>query len=178
MSQINFEAKLSNIGSWTILRIPKSASAKLPSRGIVMVEGTINDYHFQRELEPDGKKSHWLQLNEKMLKGVGAEAGDTVSVTLEPSKEWPEPEIPKDLDNALKTNSGAQKIWRDITPMARWDWIRWIRATKSAETRKIRIQKTFSKFESGIRRPCCFNRTECTIPEVSNKGILLEPMHV
>ena len=29
MPTIRFEAKLSKIGSWTLLRVPKSASAKL-----------------------------------------------------------------------------------------------------------------------------------------------------
>jgi hypothetical protein len=37
MSTIHFEAKLFTIGSWTILRLPESASAKLPSRGMTMV---------------------------------------------------------------------------------------------------------------------------------------------
>jgi hypothetical protein len=34
MSTIRFEAKLFKIGSWTLLKLPKSASARLPSRGM------------------------------------------------------------------------------------------------------------------------------------------------
>src|SRR4029077_4657465 len=128
----------------------------------------------QRELEPDGKGSHWLQLNKAMLDGARAKLGDTVKLEFEPSKEWPEPDVPDDLRTALKSNPQAQATWKEITPMARWDWIRWIRSTKNPDTRKIRIEKTFGKFKSGIRRPCCFNRTVCTIPEVSNNGVLLE----
>ena len=33
MPTIRFEVKLFKINSWTILRLPESASAKLPSRG-------------------------------------------------------------------------------------------------------------------------------------------------
>ena len=44
MSTIDFEAKLFNIGAWILLRLPESASAKLPSRGMTMVEGTINGF--------------------------------------------------------------------------------------------------------------------------------------
>jgi hypothetical protein len=58
MSTIHFEAKLFKIDSWTFLRLPKSASAKLPSRGMTMVEGTINGSRFQAALEPDGQGSH------------------------------------------------------------------------------------------------------------------------
>ena len=47
MPAIHFEAMLSTIGLWTILRLPKEASAKLPSRGQIMLEGTIHGFHFQ-----------------------------------------------------------------------------------------------------------------------------------
>jgi len=38
MSAIRFKAKMFKIGSWNLLRLPESASAKLPSRGMTMVE--------------------------------------------------------------------------------------------------------------------------------------------
>ena len=87
MSTIRFEAKLFKIGSWTLLRLPKSASAKLPSRGMTMVAGTINDFRFQAALEPDGKGSHWFKLNKTMRTTVGADVGDTVMLAIEPVKE-------------------------------------------------------------------------------------------
>lgn len=175
MSTIHFEAKLSKIGSWTILRLPKNASEKLPSRGLTMVEGTINDSRFQSALEPDGKGSHWFKVDETLRKDAKADVGKTVRLEIEPIKDWPEPKVPEDLLNSLKANPAAYATWMDITPIARWDWIRWIGSTKNLETRKIRIEKTFGKFKNGIRRPCCFNRTECTVPDVSHKGVLLEP---
>ena len=175
MSTIRFEAKLFKIGSWTLLRLPKNASAKLPSRGMTMVAGTINDFRFQAALEPDGKGSHWFKLDKTMRKAVGADAGDTVMLAIEPIKEWPEPKVPADLKNALAAAPQAQTLWMEITPMARWDWIRWIGSTKNPDTRKRRIEVTFSKFKAGKRRPCCFNRTVCTEPYVSNNGVLLEP---
>jgi hypothetical protein len=51
-STILFSAKLfrpkanEKTGSWT-LTLPKKASAKLPSRGMTMVEGTINGFPFE-----------------------------------------------------------------------------------------------------------------------------------
>ena len=101
MSPIRFEAKLFNIGAWTLLRLPKSASAKLPSRGMSMVAGTINDFRFQAALEPDGKGSHWFKIDKTMSKAIGAEAGDTVTLAIEPVKEWSEPQVPTDLKKAL-----------------------------------------------------------------------------
>src|SRR3954469_11542986 len=67
MSTIDFEAKLFNIGAWILLRLPENPSAKLPSRGMTMAEGTINGVRFQAALEPDGKRSHWLRVDTAML---------------------------------------------------------------------------------------------------------------
>lgn len=174
---ISFKAKLFKIGSWTILRLPKDTSAKLPSRGMVMVEGTINGFPFQSPLEPDGKGSHWFRVDKTILEGARANAGDTVTISIEPSQKWPEPKIPEDLKYALATApSQVQRVWLDITPMARWDWIRWINSTKNIDTRKHRIEVMCSKFKFGKRRPCCFNRTMCTDTRVSNNGVLLTPV--
>jgi len=46
MATIRCDAHLCVIGSWTLLRLPKSASTQLPSRGMTMVEGTINGARF------------------------------------------------------------------------------------------------------------------------------------
>ena len=140
-----------------------------------MVKGTINGFPFQAALEPDGKGSHWLKVDEAMRKAAKVDISDTVTLEIEPIKEWPEPEVPVDLKKALEAAQEAYALWKDITPIARWDWIRWIRSTKNPETRKLRIAKTFSKFKDGKRRPCCFNRSMCTDPDVSNNGVLLEP---
>src|SRR3989304_8344667 len=99
MSTILFEAKLFKIGLWTLLRLPKSASAKLPSRGMTMVEGTINGFRFQAALEQDGKGSHWFRLDKTMREEANANAGNTVRLAIEPVRQWPEPNVPADLRN-------------------------------------------------------------------------------
>ena len=175
MSIIHCEAELFRIGSWTLLSLPKSASAQLPSRGMTMVEGTINGFHFQAPLEPDGKGSHWLRVDETISEGAGADAGDTVMLEIEPAKEWTEPQVPEDLKSAFAADPQTHALWMDCTTMARWDWIRWISATAQPETRRRRIEVACSKLKSGMRRPCCFNRSLCTEPYVSKNGVLLEP---
>lgn len=171
MSPIRFTATPFTIGSWTVARLPKDASAKLPSRGMSMVEGTINGSSFVVPLEPDGRGSHWF----KVEKAMHVSARDSVTLTMEPMKEWTEPKVPADIKSGLASVPQAQKLWKDITPMARWDWIRWIRSTNNPDTRKKRIMVAGSKLKSGMRRPCCFNRSMCTEPTVSKNGVLLEP---
>jgi hypothetical protein len=178
MSTIRFETTPVRIGDWTILRLPESASAKLPSRGMTLVEGTINGFRSKIVLEPDGKGSHWFRIDPGLLEAVGIAAGGTVTMVVEPAKEWPEPVMPADLKKALASDPQANTLWVKITPMARWDWLRWIRATNNPETRSHRIEVAMSKLRSGERRPCCFNRNQCTEPEVSKSGILIEPTQI
>ena len=175
MSTIHFESKLFKIGSWTILKLPESASTKLPSRALTMIKGTINGFRFQAPLEPDGKGSHWFRVDETLRKAAHVKAGDNVRLEIEPTKEWIEPEVPEDLKKALSTSKKAEDLWMDITPNARWDWVRWIRAVKTAETRQKHIEVALSKLNKGRRRPCCFNRNLCSEPYVSKNWALLAP---
>lgn len=176
ISAIHFEAKLFTIGSWTILQLPQDASAQLPSRGQVMVEGTINGFSFQTPLEPDGRGSHWFRIDDTLSKAAHIRVGDTVALEIEPSKHWPEPSVPADIQKALAGDAQVHTLWTKITPMARWEWIRWIRSTGRKETRKKRIEVALSKMRNGERRPCCWNRNLSTEPSVSKNGALLEPM--
>lgn len=172
-NRIEFRAKLLKIGTRTILRLPNSASAKLPSRGMVMVEGTMNGFQFRAPLEPDGSKGHWLNIEKDMREAVRADECGTLSLEIAVSRVWPEPVVPEDLKRALKKSEKALEVWKCITPAAHWDWIRWIRSTRNPETRKNRIAVACSKLKSGIRRPCCFNRNLCSETDVSSNGVLL-----
>jgi hypothetical protein len=148
-----------------VVTLPKSASAQLPSRGMVMVAGTLNNFPLQAVLEPDGQGSHWFILNQTIREATGTGPGDTVILALEAIKNWSEPKVPADLQHALAADAQAHARWQDITPQARWDWIRWISAAKQAETRRRRVESVGSRLKAGKRRPCCFNRTQCTLTE-------------
>jgi len=172
---LRFTTTLTTIGSWTIVRVPKDESAKLPSRGQAMVTGNLNGTSFDTPLEPDGHWSHWFRVEPSLLHAAHVAAGDTITLEMTPIKAWPDPEVPADLQHALDTHPKAADVWRDITPMARWEWVRWIRSTNREETRQKRILVACSKMEAGKRRPCCWNRNLCTEPSVSKNGFLLEP---
>jgi hypothetical protein len=160
-STIRFSAKLfrpkasAKTGSWT-LTLPKNASAKLPSRGTTMVEGTINGFPFRAALEPNDKGSHWLRVNKTMRDAAGEDAVDMATVEVTRAGEEPEIRVPMDLRKALAAAPLAQAGWEDITPMARRDWIFSISSAKQPETRTRRIEKACDMLASGKRRLCCF----------------------
>lgn len=171
MSKIHFKATLfrpdedAEVASGVLLTLPQSASAQLPSRGMVMVVGTFNGFPFRAALDPNGQGSHWFRVDEVVRETAGVDAGDTVTLEIEPTKEWPEPKVPADLKEALGADPEARTLWMDITPMARWDWIRWIGAAKQLETRKRRTVNACDMLKAGKRRPCCFDRAQCTLTD-------------
>lgn len=172
---IHFKAPLYKLKSQIILRLPEKDSLKLPSRGQVAVIGTINGHEFSTVLEPDGYWGHFVKVSKDLQRMTGISAGDTATLELTVTKDWPEPDVPKDFAVALKT--APEKVrnkWHDITPMARWEWIRWVNATGSTDTRAKRIEASISKLNGKHRRPCCFNLAACTDPELSKSGRLID----
>ena len=170
---IRFTTTLSAIDSSIIGRLPAEASECLPSRGQVAVHGSINGHEFRTVLEPDGAKGHWIKVDRELQRMTGATDGDVVTVAVDVTRDWPEPEVPEDLAAALA--AAPQKIraiWDDITPMARWEWVRWVNATANPSTRQRRVEVSISKMDNGKRRPCCFDLSACTDPAVAKNGKL------
>ena len=65
-------------------------------------------------------------------------------------------DLPVDLEAALKGDFEALLTWKDITPLARNEWICWIESAKKVETRRKRILWGCESLRQGKRRPCCW----------------------
>jgi Bacteriocin-protection, YdeI or OmpD-Associated len=50
----------------------------------------------------------------------------------------------------------ALDAWKDITPLARNEFICWVEDAKQRMTRERRIRRTQEELEEGQRRPCCW----------------------
>jgi Bacteriocin-protection, YdeI or OmpD-Associated/Domain of unknown function (DUF1905) len=138
-----------------LLDVPEVVSKKARSSGMITIEGTINGHPFRATLEPNTSGGHWLPINKAMREGAGADAGDTLQLAiLEPE---PEPVMPSDLRVALSASDKAKTLWKDLTPIGRTDWIRWVVSAKQPETRGRRIRRTVEQLSEGKRRPCCVN---------------------
>ena len=164
---------LEAIGSSLLVRLTDDASRALPSRGQVAVRATLDGHEFRTVVEPDGLRGHWVRVEDELRRTAGLDVGDEVDLHLEVVRDWPEPDVPADLADAL--SAAAPPIldaWHDITPMARWEWVRWVNATANPATRRRRVEVGVSKLADGKRRPCCFDLSACTDPALSRSGKL------
>ncbi|MEQ9563590.1 MAG: YdeI/OmpD-associated family protein [Woeseiaceae bacterium] len=158
-----FEARLfrpedpGNEHSWAFVILPREASAKLPRRGRTTVVGTMNGHAFEALLEPDGQKSHWLKVDQTLLKSADVDFGDVARFEIRAAEQEPEPSIPPDLGKALKSSPAARANWERTTTVARLDWIHWIESARQAKTRAKRISDACDMLASGKKRVCCFD---------------------
>ncbi|MDN5820834.1 MAG: YdeI/OmpD-associated family protein [Brachybacterium sp.] len=155
-----------------IIPLPEAASSALPSRGQVAVDAVLNGHGLVTVVEPDGRKGHWLRVDDALRRELGLQEGTAVEFTLTPTKTWPEPEIPSDLGAALEDADDLEPTWASLTPMARWEWVRWVGATRNPDTRARRVEVSIDKLRHGKRRPCCFDLASCTDPELARSGTL------
>jgi hypothetical protein len=170
---VRCSATVETLDTSTLVRLPESASRQLPSRGQVAVRGSINGHEFRTVLEPDGDKGHWMKIDPALRQSAHINPDDRVTITLETTPHWPEPDVPEDLSAALASAPPKiTDIWNDITPMARWEWVRWVNATANPVTRQRRVEVTIAKMSSGKRRPCCFDLSACTDPTLAKNGKL------
>jgi uncharacterized protein YdeI (YjbR/CyaY-like superfamily) len=65
-------------------------------------------------------------------------------------------DLPDDFRQVLEREPAALATWKDITPLARNEWICWIESAKKAPTRAKRIDWGASSLSEGKRRPCCW----------------------
>lgn len=173
---VRFEATLYAIGGSAIVRLPEQASNQLRSRGQVAVRAAVSGHACRTVAEPDGEPGRWVRIGARQQRAAGLRAGDTAEVGLVPLGDWPEPKVPRDLQAALAAAPDKiRELWEDITPMARWERVRRVTATRDPGTRRRRVEVSISKLHSGKRRPCCFNLAACTGPDLSENGKLINP---
>ncbi|MEK7173734.1 MAG: YdeI/OmpD-associated family protein [Patescibacteria group bacterium] len=64
--------------------------------------------------------------------------------------------VPEDLQKALTSDPAVLTAWKDITPLARNEWICWVESVKKLETRRLHIERVRTELKEGKRRPCCW----------------------
>jgi len=63
---------------------------------------------------------------------------------------------PLDLREAIGSDATTQAAWKELTPLARNEWICWVTSAKQATTRNRRIQRAVEELNEGEHRPCCW----------------------
>ena len=134
-----------------VVNLPVAVGKKLD--GMTTLEGTVNDHPFRAALERTESGNVFVRVNAAMLKGARADIGDMVYLAVL----GPEPRLTVPADLRAAFTDEARTLWKELTPLGRRDWVRWIESAKNPETRARRITRTVEQLSEGKRRPCCVN---------------------
>lgn len=172
---ISFTTIPYTLNEHAILRLPSDVSTQLTSRSQIMVTGKIAGAKFAQPLEPDGMGGHWIDASPQLVASAQINDDKPVDVDITPTNDWLEPTMPREFDEMLRSDPAAKMTYSQATPMAHWEWLRWVTSTKNPETYTKRIAVSRNKLARGMRRPCCFNRASCAVVAVVRSGVLIDP---
>jgi hypothetical protein len=64
--------------------------------------------------------------------------------------------LPADLVDALTETKNATRLWQELTPIGRNEFICWVEDAKQEKTRAKRINRAVEELLEGQKRPCCW----------------------
>jgi Bacteriocin-protection, YdeI or OmpD-Associated/Domain of unknown function (DUF1905) len=111
------------------------------------VAATINGYTWRTTVARMGGE-FLVGLNKEVRAGAGAEAGDTVEVSIELDTAPREVEIPKALATALADDPAAKAAFDALSFTNRKEYARAVADAKKPETRDRRIAQTLEKLRT------------------------------
>lgn len=88
-------------------------------------------------------------------------------------------EAGEDLQAALRSDPQILRLWQELTPLGRNEFICWVEDAKQARTRERRIARTREELLEGKKRPCCWagciHRTD-KAPSRWQQAVLIDKM--
>ena len=127
--------------AWTYTIIPEIPPAKDTPFGWVKVKGTIDGFAISKyHLMPSGEGTLMLFVKAAIRKKIKKQAGDFVHIVLYPDNE--PMEVPEELLLCLQEDADAIRFFNSLTESEQHNYVKWIYAAKTEQTKVDRIAKT------------------------------------
>lgn len=115
------------------------------------VVATINGYTWRGRVGRM-RGEYLLGLSAEVRRGVGAQAGDTVTVEISLDASPREVEVPGALHAALSADADARARFDALAYTHRKDFARWVSEAKKDDTRARRVEETIAMLREGRTR--------------------------
>ncbi len=130
-------------GGWTYTIIPEILPDKNAPFGWVKVKGSIDgfeisNYHLMPTVKGTGQVL--LSVKSEIRKKIKKEAGDYVHIILYPDND--PLEVPEELLLCLQDDAEALSFFYSLNESEQHNYVKWIYAAKTDQTRVDRIAKT------------------------------------
>jgi len=132
---------------WTYTIIPEIPPDKNSPFGWVKVKGSIDGVEISKyHLMPSGKGTLMLFVKSDIRKKIKKQAGDYVHVILYPDNE--SLEVPEELLLCLQDDAEALQFFNSLNESEQNNYVKWIYAAKTDQTKVDRIAKTLDKLSN------------------------------
>ncbi len=128
-------------GAWTFLEIPFNVEEVFGSKARVSVSGTMNGFAFQNSLLPQGDGTHAMAVSKAMQAGAGAQAGDTVTMTMDIDRSERVVTVPDELVAQLHALPKSKAAFDALSYSHRKELADWVAGAKQVQTRQRRAEK-------------------------------------
>jgi hypothetical protein len=153
---LTFSATLYKIGINRCVDVPEEISRALGRGRSIPVVATVNGRSVITTLLPGSGGGHRLFINSELRQAAGADAGQRIWIALRADRASREIPIPPDVAAALRRSPQATRAFAEITPALRREFLRWVLAARTPETRARRIarglQTLIARTRSKFRR--------------------------
>jgi len=139
MSGVTFRTELVKERNTVRLCVPADLAATLGTARLLPAIITIDGHPVRATLHKMGG-TYMTAVNKAVQRQVGATAGDTVEVTVEPATEEPGVDVPGDLVAAL-AEAGAAEAFDRLTPFRRREMVKAVVSAKKPGTRARRVSQ-------------------------------------
>jgi hypothetical protein len=131
-------------GGWTYATIREVRPDKKAPFGWVKVKGSIDGFKISKyHLMPTGNGKLFLPVKSEIRKKIKKQAGDYVHVILYPDNE--PLEIPEELLLCLQVEPEALQFFHSLSESEQLNYLKWIYAAKTDQTKVDRIAKTLNR---------------------------------
>lgn len=129
------------------LFIPPEILEKLPQKGRIRMEGTLNDFPFNLAIQSAKELGKYFMISNPTLKAIKLKPGMEVKVTCkiaDPEKL----EIPEEFAAALDLDDDANAIYQAMTTGLKRSLLHYVNSAKSSETRIKRSLELMEKMKT------------------------------
>ena len=154
---MKFRTKLQTVGQTVrkmdsaFLIVPFDVEKTFGRKGRIPVAGTIDSVPFRSSIFPAmgmlkqaglaGK--HFMVVNREIREALGKQAGDTVTVVMEPDTKARSVTLPKDFKQELQSR-GLLEGFQKLPYTHKKESVQWISEAKKPETRARRLAKALA----------------------------------
>jgi len=137
-------------GGWTYAAIPEVLQDKHSPFGWVRVKGWIDGHEIRNyRLMPMGNGQLFLPVKAAIRKEIGKQEGDWITVIL--YADHSPAEIPEEFLECLRDEPASFKTFMSFTDGQQKEYLDWIYAAKTEDTRVERIAETLRRLDKKLK---------------------------